>query len=208
VGPQIAKNTRFDQGVQLQQRSTSGSRAGQRALWGCHLGRKSKSAPCAPARRRARRVQRTPSLRPARASARAKPRGGARSSPGRRRRCRRLASTSSSMTSPVRTTARGPPAGALRRDVQHDGAEGRAGHAAVRHAHHVRDPRLEQPLGERHVADLRVRASGEWRRADGGGRAGDLRAPLACRGSPWARRPAARARRTRPPAGRARRCAP
>ncbi len=89
----------------------------------------------------------------------------ARSRPSRRRagppvrssgmsRCRRRFGTSSSIMSPSRTTASGPPARGLGRGVQHHGAIGRAGHARVGDAHHVGDALAQHLRRQAHVADL------------------------------------------------------
>ena len=53
----------------------------------------------------------------------------------------RLSATERRMRSPLRTAAERPADGRLRRDVQHDRAEGGAAHARVGDAHHVLDAR-------------------------------------------------------------------
>ncbi len=93
--------------------------------------------------------------------------------------------TSSSIQSPSRTAASGPPASGFGRHVQHHGAVGGAAHAGVGDAHHVADA-------------LRAAA---WA-------AGPCCRPRPCPGSPSGRSSSAPSRRSRRCRGRRRRCAP
>ena len=56
---------------------------------------------------------------------------------------------------PVLDGRQRPELGGLGRDVQHDGAEGRAAHARVGDPHHVRDALPEQLGRQAHIADFR-----------------------------------------------------
>ena len=65
--------------------------------------------------------------------------------------------TESRMRSPFAHQAERAAGGAVRRHMQHDGAEGRAAHARVGNAHHVLDAFGRELLRDRQIAGLRHR---------------------------------------------------
>ena len=96
--------------------------------------------------------------------------GASRRRPGARRRASSASSTSRSSRrsltesrtrSPVSTSAERPAGGGFGRDVQHDGAEGGAGHAAVAHPHHVLHALAAELLRDRQVAGFRHAGRGQ-----------------------------------------------